>query len=755
MAITFDDVGSAALAEALILLPQWLSGGTRRGHEYLGERKANGGPGDSWTVNLNTGAWMHGAGSEKGGDLISLYAALNHINNGAALKQVAQLIGVTDGPTPRTLPRTMPAKPKEKPSEPIPDNPPQPPPHPTLGVATATYRYGRAFWITRYDPPTGKEFCWHTWRNGKWYRQGYSGLRPAYNADLLGARPDAPVLIVEGEKCADIASQQLRKYVCMTWAGGSNAVKQTDWTCLASRDVIIWPDADDTGRAAGAQLAEILAPIATRVRIVQPNGQDPGWDIDDAVKEGMGPHEIAKWCAAHITDKISKPASEPAPTTAAAVPDTTEPSQEDSSAATAEPGTLVSEYLAAEDHDEDFENGAPRRSFLMEWQSLGLAANSNKIPHPTLSNASSIIQKHEEFRNKIWLDEFRGRVYHSMFGRPEELVDADVRRITAFIQQSLGLYKFSLAMVHEGVQHAAEANARNPLLEWLNSLEWDGEERLETWLLDCLGASLTPYTMAVAKNWAISMVARAYDPGCKADHMPILEGGMGAGKSSFLEILGGEWYESVTTEIGSLEFLQDIQGIWLVEIPDMSGFGRREHGQILAAITVKRDRYRQSYGRLSQGHKRTCIFAATSEKDDYLKDLRGHRRFWPIRCGEISLDVLRAQRDQIFAQAVKEYKAGTIWHKMPAEAIQEQLDRGDDDLWSKGVLMYARDAIDRAGTGKVILFPSDVLHDVLKIDPKDQGQSEKNRVANILQRDGWVQTKHRGDRCWTKPRSVD
>ena len=394
MAITFDDVGSAALADALILLPQWLSGGTRRGHEYLGERKANGGPGDSWTVNLNTGAWMHGAGNEKGGDLVSLYAALNHINNGAALKQVAQLVGVVDGPTPRTLPRTAPAKPKESLSEPIPPDAPNPRDHPTHGKADATYRYGEAFWITRYNLPEGKQFCQWTWREGKWHMRGYTGQKkPPYNADLLPKHPTAPVMIVEGEKCADIASQQLRAYVCMTWAGGSGAVKQTDWGCLEGRDVIIWPDADEPGRQAGAQLAQILAPIATRVRVVQPNGQDHGWDIADAVGEGMGPHEIAKWCAAHITDKISKPAdaptrtdSAPAPTPAVAEPTSPESSSEDSGPATAEPETQTLITRSEQPDDDDYPNGQPPRSNIVTWKNLALATDSKDVPHVNVSN---------------------------------------------------------------------------------------------------------------------------------------------------------------------------------------------------------------------------------------------------------------------------------------------------------------------------------------------------------------------------------
>ena len=761
MAITFDDVGSAALAEALILLPQWLSGGTRRGHEYLGERKANGGPGDSWTVNLNTGAWMHGAGSEKGGDLISLYAALNHINNGAALKQVAQLIGVTDGPTPRTLPRTMPAKPKEKPSEPIPDNPPQPPPHPTLGVATATYRYGRAFWISRYDPPTGKEFCWHTWRNGKWHRQGYSGPRPAYNADQLASRPDAPVLIVEGEKCADIASQQLRAYVCMTWAGGSNAVKQTDWACLANRDVIIWPDADDPGRNAAAELAQILEPIATRVRVVQPNGQDPGWDIADAVGEGMGPHEIAKWCAAHITDKISKPASEPDPTPAVAAdlsPATspTQATQEVSVAAAAEPALPPTEYLPKNEHPhaEDYPNEQPARSNVVLWKEMGLLADSKDIPYPTLANVSMIMRFHKNFKGKIWWDHFCERVYHTTTGPyPREWTDIDSKNLAAFIQYTLRLPKISLKMVDDAIGHAAHQNPRNSAQEWLESLEWDGTERLSTWVGDCLHVPLTAYSMAVGRNWIISMIARAYKPGIQADHMPVLEGTMGAGKSSALEILGDRWYAAVGTAFGSYEFINTIQGKWLVEIPDMAGFSRRDHSHVISTITTRTDRYRIKYGRHDEDHPRKCIFAATSETEDYLPEMRGIRRYWPLRCGKtINLEALRNQREQIFAEALHAYRQGEAYYKMPAEETSiEQRARNSEDLWTEDVLVYCEP---RAIAGHPVQVAKILTDSGIQLTTKDMTHIEKLRVVNILKAYGWIQKTVDNKRQWVKPKRI-
>ncbi|MHB8272793.1 VapE domain-containing protein [Bradyrhizobium sp.] len=726
--------------------------------------------------NLNTGAWGHfanaGQPGSKGGDLVSLYAALNHINQLPALNAVAAMVGVTEGRAPRTLPRTMPDKPKEKPSEPIPDDPPQPPPHPTLGVATATYRYGRAFWISRYDPPTGKEFCWHTWRNGKWHRQGYSGPRPAYNADLLGGRPDAPVLIVEGEKCADIATQQLRKYVCMTWAGGSNAVKQTDWTCLAGRDVIIWPDADDTGRAAGAQLAEILAPIAARVRVVQPNGQDPGWDIDDAVKEGMGPHEIAKWCAAHITDKITKQSAparhhgpvpgasvettdQTVPTPTAAAPAATEPSQEDSGAATAEPASQTLITRAEQPDDDDYPNGQPPRSNIVTWKNLALATDAKDVPHVNVSNASLILRFHEEFKGKIWLDTFRDKIYHTLLGAARPWTDADTRRATAFIQQALNLPKFSSMTVYEAIQHAAECDPHNSVVEWLDSLKWDGISRINTWLTDTLEVEHNEYSMSVARNWLIGMVNRAYDPGCKMDHMPVLEGPQGLRKTTFLETLGGEWYKSLPMKFGEKDFLQAIKGAWLVEIPDMTGFTRGDHSAIISTITIRHDEYRKSYGRETESHPRTTVFSATSERDNYLSDIRGRRRYWPLRCKKIHIDVLVAQRENLFAEAVNLYKRGEMYWEMPESTDEEQRARAEPDPWAEKVIYTAEMHFEASQCDLLrAQITATFLLEKLGVTIDRQTQTERNRISAILDGNGWKNHRTPNARLWYKPAMV-
>jgi putative DNA primase/helicase len=750
VALKFEDVAQAALADAPLLLAQWLGGG-RKGHEWLGERKANGGLGDSWSVNLNTGAFAHFGGTEKGGDLVALYAALNHLDQLAALKQVAAMVGVTNGArAPVKLPR---AAPPESPCEPIPDDAPDLKAHTEHGVAAAVYRYGRAFWIARYDTPKGKVFSQHTWRNGKWWAKGYTGLKPLYRAELLPKHPEAPVLIVEGEKCVEAAGI-LKKYIAMTWAGGAQTVAQSDWSALAARDVIIWPDADDPGRTAAAKIAAILEPIAKRVRVIAPNGQALGWDIADAVAEGMDRHAIAKWAGEHITDKISAPAS----AAAAELPPETSPTEapkEVSVAATAESATQEFLPVSERERDEDYPDGQPPKSSIIQWQHLALAKDSKDVPHVNMANASIILRFHEHFAGKIWLDTFRDKIYHTLTGAARVWTDADARRVTAFIQQSLNLPKFTSLSVHEAAQHAAECNPHNSVVEWLESLTWDGTSRIDTWLSDTLEVEHTDYTMSVAKNWLIGMVNRAYVPGCKMDNMPVLEGPQGLRKTSFLEVLGGEWYKSLPMQFGEKDFLQAIQGAWLIEIPDMTGFSRREHSSIISTITIKTDEYRKSYGRQVESHPRTAVFSATSERDNYLSDTRGRRRYWPLRCKKIHLDVLIAQRDQLFAEAVSLYKRGESHWEMPDTADVEQRARAEPDPWAEKVVYTAEQYFTAA---QCDLFKAKItasfLLEQLGVHVKDQSQKERNRVSDILENNEWKSHRTTNARLWYKPALV-
>jgi putative DNA primase/helicase len=728
----FKLVGEQALALAHILLPEWI-GGRRQGREWVGESRSNGGLGNSWSVNLDTGAFAHFGGDERGGDLIALYAALHHIDQGAALKEVADQVGIRDTPPKvNVLPIKPPVAEPPKP-DPIPPDAPPVPHHFRHGAPSATYVYGDAFVVCRYDLAEGKQFSPFTWREGRWQAKAHPGPRPLYGAELLVKHKEGRVLIVEGEKCANVAREALRAYVVVTWAGGAQAVKKTDWTSLQDRDVIIWPDADDAGGKAAAHIAEILSRIASRVRIIAPSDQADGWDIADAVASGWDAKAITTWCTEHIRQVF--PSLEPE-----------EPPPSDPEDTGPPPGVDVTIVEVKDDKGE---------SSLVSWHSLGLDLTEGGAPHPTLANASSIIQMHPKFRDKIWFDSFTGKIMQNLTGAPRQWTDSDALRLTAAIQQQLKLSKFTLRLIHEAVQHAAECNARNSLTDWLNSLRWDGVERLETWLSDTLGLDLTPYTLAVSQNWPISMIARAFVPGEQVDTMPVLEGHQGRGKSSFLKILADPWYKSIPIAFGDKDFLQAIQGAWLIEIPDMTGFSKREHAHIIATISTRSDVYRPSYGRYTEEHPRACIFAATSETDDYLQDTRGRRRYWPLRCKEIDLDSLRSQREQIFAEAIMKYRSGASWWQTPGETDREQLDRASPDLWTDRVVSYVNDiwhtqTMLAGGRPSIAITSPRILSDAIELPLKQQTDAEKKRIARIMRENGWVQIRDQGGRRWKK-----
>ena len=280
----YKAVAAAALEQAEQLLPA-LVGGRRQGHEWVAERKANGGIGDSWSFNLENGQWKCFATGQGGSDYISYYAEVRHLGQRAAALEVAELVGMAEGSAPvKRLPTR--STPKEYPAMPIPDDAPPIRDHPRHGPASAVYRYGEALVKTRYDLPTGKTFAQWTWRNGCWTAKSHPGPVPLYGVEQLRQHKEAAVLIVEGEKCAEIGRAVLKAFVVLTWEGGSSNIKKANWQALTGRDVIIWPDADEPGVKVGTQIAAKLASIASRVRMLDPEGQPPGWDIADAVASG-------------------------------------------------------------------------------------------------------------------------------------------------------------------------------------------------------------------------------------------------------------------------------------------------------------------------------------------------------------------------------------------------------------------------------------------------------------------------------------
>lgn len=311
----------------------------------------------------------------------------------------------------------------------------------------------------------------------------------------------------------------------------------------------------------------------------------------------------------------------------------------------------------------------------------------------------------------------------------------------------------------------------NPLRLMFNKMKWDGTPRLDTWLSVFMGTKDTEYTRAVGRKWLISAVARGMDPGCQVDHMLIFEGGQGIGKSRALRILGGDFYSEFSANLKSMNAQRDmvavIMGKLIVEMSELATIRRADMESLKAMITTTKDDTRLAYERDAKTYPRTCVFAGTTNEvgQSYIADTTGARRFWPVLCGEnskVDTEALKANVDQIWAEAVHAYGAGEDWWVVPSliveeEQMERQMKTEDMDPWygrvwssltdpdHHGTVYHLVDEyVKGAPTGHRVLrivAPHLILGAVLGIDISRQQPTDIMRVHRVLSAMKFVKTR--------------
>jgi Virulence-associated protein E len=269
--------------------------------------------------------------------------------------------------------------------------------------------------------------------------------------------------------------------------------------------------------------------------------------------------------------------------------------------------------------------------------------------------------------------------------------DADVIAVQGWLQW-FGFRRLGKFTVHDAISKHAREHSFHPVRDYLTALRWDGKERLRTWLHDYLGAEQNEYTEEVGKMFLIGMVARIFKPGCKLDYMMILESEQGLLKSMICHALAGEYFSDHLPDIVSKDAFQHLRGKWLIEVAELRAYGRAMVDHFKEFLTRDTERYRPPWGRHEVYEPRQCVFIGTTNKAMYLRDETGNRRFWPVKCGEIDLDRLRQDRDQLFAEAVQLFQAGVPWWPEPAfereHIAGEQEARFEPDIWEEKIAKY-------------------------------------------------------------------
>ncbi|MGB9043798.1 MAG: virulence-associated E family protein, partial [Pseudolabrys sp.] len=244
---------------------------------------------------------------------------------------------------------------------------------------------------------------------------------------------------------------------------------------------------------------------------------------------------------------------------------------------------------------------------------------------------------------------------------PRAIRDADLSFLQNRLQHA-GFARMGWDTVHRAVQVIGDRTRFHPVREYLESLHWDGTDRLSSFFPSYFGTAQEPYEKEIGRMFIVGMVARVLEPGCKLDHLPVLEGPQGALKSSACAVLGGRWFSDHLPDIASgKDASQHLRGKWLIEVSEMHAMGRAEATQLKSFITRQVERFRPSYGRLEVVEPRQCTFIGTTNRDTYLRDETGGRRFWPVKVGRISVEALTRHRDQLFAEAVVRYRKGERW----------------------------------------------------------------------------------------------
>lgn len=197
-----------------------------------------------------------------------------------------------------------------------------------------------------------------------------------------------------------------------------------------------------------------------------------------------------------------------------------------------------------------------------------------------------------------------------------------------------------------------EENKVDTAKQYLQALVWDKTARLDEWLITTYHVQDTAYYRAVGSNWLKGMVKRIMVPGSKFDTVMVLEGAQGIGKSTSLELLGGEWHTPLTTTPDNKDFFMALQGHAIVEFSEGETLSRTEIKQLKSIISQLEDVYRSPYDREIKKHPRRCVFAMSTNQSEYLKDETGNRRWLPVDCvGQVDLAWLRDNRDQLLAEA--------------------------------------------------------------------------------------------------------
>jgi predicted P-loop ATPase/5S rRNA maturation endonuclease (ribonuclease M5) len=578
-------------------------------------------------------------------------------------------------------------------------------------------------------------------------------------------QPDGKELwICEGEWDALLLGQKLYNEqsdisVCTATCGAGSVPK--DLSPLDKYDrIVIFYDLDEAGEKGAKKLAEAIGDRAVIATVPAPENRKQGWDITDCIKHWEKDHlwvlEEAAKDAKPLTPEIPPKVRE----RAIALLKKAAPSMAHDFESFCEVGRAL-KAISELFFDDWFEWGwrhFSRHAINKEqcfqlfeemtpakgegFEELGDRINSYTPPRPTTSKSRVL-----GYLNKM----FGKRLRLNAMSKCVELDGVEIKPDYLYLDLMAYGIESSKDFVMDVFFRISTQNEYDPLKDYLEGCYSKyGESTLN--LLDnpadrYFGTDNQTYNVFV-KKMLISAVARALQPGAKVDTTLILQGKQGCGKSTFFNILAGEWFEDgMGSNIADINEKMKMHAAWICEWGELERiFSQRDDSVIKSFLTSTHDNFRRPWGRTIDKNPRRSIIVASTNKDEFLTDSTGDRRYWVLEIpNKVDLTTLAKERDQLWAAAVALFKKGEIWHLTKAEEADRAASNKDfhrEDPWQEAISEYLQ-CRERVTTSQILSF-------AVKMDLAHQDRAAQMRAANVLKNLGWKKIKSDGNMVWKR-----
>lgn len=343
------------------------------------------------------------------------------------------------------------------------------------------------------------------------------------------------------------------------------------------------------------------------------------------------------------------------------------------------------------DFAEALENEDEEEKKAVEW-AKDLEVDSKGKNLSTVKNIDTIFKNDIRLKGIFRFNSFDSRNYvfatlpWRKVPNPEPLKNVDYSGVRNYFETVYGIT--SSSKIDDSLNLEMERNSYHPVRQYLQTLKWDKQPRIDTLLIDYFGTKDNVYYRESIRKMLVGAVARVINPGCKFDYTLVLVGGQGIGKSTFVKKLAKDWFSDTFGTYTGKEALEQIQGCWLVEMAELSGLKKTEVETVKHFLTKQEDTFRPAYGRTKETYLRQCVFFGTTNNKDFLRDPSGNRRFLPVDSNfkaarkNVWEDLTPEEVDQIWAEAIHLYRKGeTLFLGEKAEAIAklEQRSHSEQD----------------------------------------------------------------------------